>query len=125
MPSKHRKTWRDNPGFHYIEASYGHLYYRWGTGDNVEITHFKVDEQYRRMGYGRELLVLLLLELRDCPPYATVFGFSLAGNDEAHRFYRSVGFTTSVVGGVYDDGRAVVFSARYEDLCRAHGVPPP
>ena len=122
MPSK--KSWRDSPELHHIDTAHGHLAYRWGTGDNVEITHLKVDQQFRGMGYGRQLLELLLRELQDCPPYATVYGFTLFENGEARAFYQSVGFTTSLVAGVYDVGRAVVFSARYEDLCNLHNVTP-
>lgn len=91
-----------------------------GTGANFEITYLKV--QTPRQGIGRLLLVTMLRYFLPNPPYATVYGFTRSGNADAHAFYRAVGFTLSPVQGVYDEGSAVVFSARYDDLCALHGV---
>lgn len=116
-------NWKETAIFCHVETNYGYLYYRWGTGDNVEITHLKVDEPYRGNGYGTELIVLLLQELQEIPPYATVFGFTRWENLEARLFYRSVGFGLSLVSGVYADGKCVLFSAHYDHLKEVHGLP--
>lgn len=93
----------------------GWIVWRTGTGGNAELLHLRV----RRPGHGvaTELVKLMLAKLKERPPYATVFGFTRVGNESAHGFYRWAGFSLTEVGGVYDDGRAVVFSARYDDLC--------
>jgi GNAT superfamily N-acetyltransferase len=99
----------------------GVIGWRWGTGDNVELTHLRATQN--RNGHGRRLLVGMLLALRAEPPYCTVFGFTRTGNLVAQEFYRAMGFTLTPVAGVYADGAAVLFSARYDDLCRLH-LPP-
>jgi GNAT superfamily N-acetyltransferase len=101
---------------------WGLVRWRWGTGDNVELTHLRANTP--GAGNGRRLLRAMLTILRDDPPYATVFGFTRTGNAEAQAFYRAMGFTITPVAGVYADGTAVLFSARYDDLCRLH-LPPP
>ena len=103
-----------------IQDRRGHIAWRWGTGDNVELTHLKASEEGK--GYGKSLLRDMLTVLKQNPPYATVFGFTRTVNLKAQAFYQDNGFILTRVAGVYDDGGAVVFSARYKDLCELHGV---
>lgn len=105
--------------FHTIhQEQEGIIAWRWATGDNVELTHLKV--QTPRKGCGRRLLRAMLVKLKEEPPYHTVFGFTRVGNIRAHAFYRAMGFSLSLVTGVYADGAAMIFSAPYLDLCRKH-----
>jgi hypothetical protein len=99
-----------------FESEDGYVVWRRGTGDNVELLHLR---SYRP-GAGTRLLRVMLTRLKDDPPYATVFGFCLRSNPKAQEFYLRQGFTLSFVTGVYAEGEAVVFSARYDDLCRRH-----
>ena len=93
-----------------------YIVWRRGTGDNVELLHlYSIGD-----GWGLRLLCQMLEVLQHTPPYATVFGFTRAGNAKARAFYERTGFTLTEVAGVYDEGRAVVFSARYDELCRLH-----
>jgi hypothetical protein len=103
---------------HYIRCEEGYICWRYGTGGNVEITHIKG----AKSGSGRKLLVNMLYELLDQPPYHTVFGFTRIDNSKARAFYERCGFILSNVEGVYKDGLATVFSATFEDLCKLHGV---
>lgn len=95
---------------------------RWrnGTGGNLELTYLKTT--VARQGIGRKLFRVLLERNLKSPPYATVYGFTRVANVDAQAFYRAMGFTLTTVRGVYDDGEAFVFSARYDDLCQLHGV---
>lgn len=98
----------------------GFIVWRKSTGLNAELLHLKVFKPGN--GAGTTLLKHMLIELKDDPPYATVFGFTRTVNTSAQEFYRAMGFDLSPVRGVYDDGDAVVFSARYDDLCKKHGI---
>lgn len=95
-------------------AGIGYLVWRVGTGGNVEILHLRIHKPGE--GHGRRMLGAMLRCLSTSPPYATVFGFTRTGNTAAQAFYRDVGFTLTPVYGVYDEGDAVVFSARYSKL---------
>lgn len=96
----------------------GYIVWRRGTGGNIEIVHLKTKET--RKGTGTHLLKEMLRRLKAHPPYATIFGFSRIGNESAHAFYRAMGFELTRVKGIYDEGAAVVFSARYSDLLERH-----
>jgi hypothetical protein len=95
------------------ETPDGYIVWRLGTGENIELLHLKSFKD----GGGFRLVRLMLNELLKTPPYSSVFGFTRIVNTEAHRFYEKCGFTLSMVDGIYADGRAVVFSAKFEKLC--------
>ena len=94
----------------------GYIVWRTGTGGNAELLHIRTPNLAR--GAGRRLMMTMVRRLRNKPPYATVFGFTRLDNKAAHKFYRSLGFTLSLVWGVYADGCAVVFSINWPDLER-------
>jgi ribosomal protein S18 acetylase RimI-like enzyme len=106
----------------YVEDEHGYVVWRAGTGGNCELLHLKVREPGN--GHGTRLLREMLLKLRADPPYATVYGFVLESNYSARLFYWKSGFALSAVEGVYADGKAFVFSQRYDRLCELHGIPP-
>jgi hypothetical protein len=99
-------------GYHVTTAG-GYIVWRTGTGRNVELLHIHA----AMPGEGGVLLREMLRQLRARPPYATVFGFCLPHNARAKLFYLTMGFLLSPVQGVYDVGSALVFSARYDELC--------
>lgn len=101
-----------------IESAAGEIFWQRGTGGNVEITYFKSSTPH--VGHGRKLLQEMLRELRKNPPYHTVYGFTRTSNLNARAAYVALGFTLSLVLGVYKDGDAMVFSAPYKDLCEKH-----
>ena len=109
----------DDVELDYVKTEDGFIGWRWGTGDNVELVDLQVNGA-PRTGGGRRLLTEMLRALKASPPYATVFGFTRSPNLDAQRFYAAMGFALSTVVGVYADGSAVVFSARYSDLCARH-----
>lgn len=96
----------------------GYIVWRLGTGQNVEVLHLRAYEP--GSGAGRALLREMLARLKVAPPYATVFGFTQLGNLAAQAWYMEMGFALSTVEGVYADGVAVVFSARYKNLVEKH-----
>ena len=99
-------------GYH-VTAAGGYVVWRVGTGRNVELLHIHAAVP----GEGGVLVREMLRQLRARPPYATIFGFCLPDNARAKLFYLTMGFTLSPVQGVYDVGSALVFSARYDELC--------
>lgn len=98
----------------HFESSDGYVVWRRGTGDNVELLHIRSARLEK--GGGTRLLAEMVRRLRDNPPYATVFGFTRVENRASHKFYLAMGFSLTVVRGVYADGDAVVFSAPYTKL---------
>lgn len=98
----------------------GYIVWRVGTGGNVELLDLQVVPTARGQGVGIGLLRAMLRHLKDNPPYYTIFGFTRTANVEAQEFYAAVGFDLSRVAGVYADGEAIVFSAKYDDLCKRH-----
>lgn len=113
------RTKLDDDELSVVRTNDGFIGWRWGTGDNVELVDLQVTG-VPRTGGGRRLLVEMLRVLKDDPPYCTVFGFTRTSNLDAHQFYRAMGFDMTLVLGVYADGDAWVFSARYADLCARH-----
>ena len=101
-------------GVSLIAAPDGHIVWRRGTGDNVELLH--IASYTLRQGVGRRLISQMVRQLENNPPYHTVFGFTLPDNDVAHKFYKALGFTCSLVTGVYKAGQAVVFSQPFTEL---------
>lgn len=87
-----------------IETAGGHLAWRWGSGQTVEILDIVVTE--RRVGHGRRL-VQMLVDLLATP--AAVWAFTRKGNGIARDFYRGIGFQeAAVLPGFYQDGDAAV-----------------
>lgn len=97
-----------------IHNEKGHIVWRRGTGDNVELLHIRVNDQ--RRGYGNELVKQMILQLQNDKPYSTVFGFTRTNNEVAINFYRKLGFTLSKVDGIYLEQEALVFSQKYDEL---------
>lgn len=87
-----------------IEVDWGSLTYRVGKDRTAEIYDLMVDQGHRRRGVGRRLVERLFLE-----PVEVVYGFTREQNSLAVKFYRSLGFSTSVVKGFYRGGNAVMF----------------
>jgi ribosomal protein S18 acetylase RimI-like enzyme len=96
----------------------GLLAWRRGTGDNVEITWLRAAE--KRVGCGTRLIRDLLLQLKDQPPYYSIYGFTRGQNNTAQAFYIALGFQMHRVDGIYREGMAYVFRESYEYLCRRH-----
>lgn len=106
-----------------LASAHGRIEWQVGTGGNVELTHLRVTEP--RRGHGTELLRAMIGALAyTVVPYETVYGFTRCVNFRAGQFYSKHGFRLSTVNGVYRDGDAVVFSARYKDLCARFGLVP-
>lgn len=102
-----------------IRSASGYIVWRRGTGDNVELLYIKGTEK----GEGYRLFLSMLHALKRDPPYegkGTVFGFTRESNLNAMAFYDRQGFSLSRVRGVYAEGTAVCFSARWVDLLRHH-----
>lgn len=105
-------------GVQHIENENGYVVWRRGSGDNAELLHIRASEL--RQGRGRLLLRAMLIALKDAPPRDTVFGFTRASNEPAIAFYTAMGFRINLVWGLYEEGAAVLFSARYDRLCAKH-----
>lgn len=106
-----------------LTSAHGRIEWQIGTGRNVELTYLRVTEP--RKGHGTDLLRAMIGALAyTVVPYETVYGFTRCENVAAQEFYQSQGFQLTDVNGVYRDGIATVFSARYNDLCTRFGILP-
>lgn len=103
-----------------VERHNGFLVYRQATGDNVELLHIKT--YVTGVGTGRQLVLAMLEELKQRPPYCTVFGFTRTCNEASQKFYTALGFELTPVKGVYQDGSAVLFSQEYKTLLEFNNV---
>lgn len=101
-----------------IDNDDGYIVWRWGTGDNIELTHIR---SIRKRG-GSNLLKAMLMKLLDNPPHTTVFGFTRYDNHRAKAFYLRCGFSLTDVTGIYEEGIATMFSAEFSKLCILHEV---
>lgn len=110
---------------HYIEKylplywlfspSCGYIVWRFGTGENVELLH--VRSFASGQGIGTRLVKAMLRELQKNKPYYSVFGFTLASNAKARRWYHGMGFNTQECGGPYKGDPSVMFSQSFDVLC--------
>ena len=102
---------------HY-QTDNGYIVWRLGTGGNYEILHLRANQP--RKGTGRELLRVMLQRLHQTPPRTSIFGFTWLANTDAQAFYKAMGFDLSKVRGLYTDGQAILFTAKYTDLWERH-----
>ena len=106
----------------FIQDSTGWIVWRVATGRNMELLHLRT--HVRQQGHGRDLIRSMLRAMRTSgrEPYATIFGFTRVANVGSQAFYEAMGFTCTKVAGVYDDGEAILFSARYDHLLNVHRI---
>jgi len=78
--------------YYIIIPDKGHLVWRYGTGDNVEI--FDIEAYKKRQGVGKELFRMLIGELGENPPHA-IFAFVGDDNTDVQKFYKVLGFDIS------------------------------
>lgn len=98
----------------------GFITWRKGTGGNVELLNIAVYQPGQ--GHGKNLLRKMLSQLLSEPPFCTVFGFTRVANLSSRKFYESAGFDLQHVNGVYNDGEAILFNARFTHLVSNLGV---
>lgn len=102
---------------HYIEDHRGHIAWRLGSGNTVEL--FSITASQQRKGYGRSLVRQMLCTLKDSGIH-TVYGFTRERLVHAQLFYKSVGFNLIKLPGFYAEGNAVMFSQNFDVLCAAN-----
>lgn len=103
-------------GVDHVWSDDGYIVWRLGTGGNVELLHIRSFKKH--IGAGTELIRTMLRRLKQNPPYFSVYGFSVATNEEAVSFYRRLGFHVEIVTGPYLEGKAALFSQSYDMLCQ-------
>ena len=75
-----------------IKTSHGYLTWRYGTNANIEI--FNIEVKVKRMGYGTELVKLLLEKCESIFMVTSekmIYGFTKEENIEAKLFYTAIG----------------------------------
>ena len=102
----------------YVGAVYtytpeGYIAWQYSTGENVEILFIEVNEG--RKGIGRKLIKSMCEVIE---PYHSVFVVRLASNEIAGNFYRSLGFTETLVKGLYRGDDAVIGVVPFKQLCQ-------
>ena len=96
---------------HIYRHQVGFIVWRTGTGGNTELLHIRTWDKGK--GHGRRLVYHMLDRIN---PYFSVFGFTRVGNDEAQKFYGTLGFNLQEVSGLYQDGQAIMFWQSYKLL---------
>lgn len=99
----------------------GYIVWRLGTGGNIELLHIRVFEL--RKGYATMLVRMMLEELKQHPPYHSVFGFAVASKPDIGEIYRHLGFETETIVGMYQSGGTIVFHQEYAKLCTHYDIP--
>lgn len=84
-------------------AYYGYIVWQCSTGENYEILFIEVAEP--RKGHGTRLIKEMMKLIK---PYHSIFVFRRACNEEAGKFYRSLGFQETIIKGLYKDEDAVL-----------------
>lgn len=100
-------------GAEYIYLDIGYIAWQVSTGENIEIIFIESKEIGH--GFGKELIKKMVEKIK---PYHSVFVFRLASNENAGKFYRSLGFRETTVQGLYKDVDAVLGVVSYETLCQ-------
>lgn len=103
------------PLYYVFSPRHGYIVWRLGTGENMELLH--VRSFVSGQGIGTRLVKAMLRELKKNKPYHSVFGFTLASNTTARRWYHSMGFNTQECDGPYKGGPSVMFSQSFDVLC--------
>jgi ribosomal protein S18 acetylase RimI-like enzyme len=86
----------------------GHLVYRPGQDGSCEVYDLLVEEDQRRQGIGSRLVQELFSHV-----HGTLYGFTQQSNEVAQRFYRSRGFSLTLVPNLYRGGHGVMFTKRH------------
>jgi ribosomal protein S18 acetylase RimI-like enzyme len=108
-----KERMKDYVGAKYIYREYGYVAWQVSTGENIEIIFIEVNEKGR--GYATKLITEMCTLIK---PYHSVFVFRLKSNETAGHFYRKLGFTETVIPGLYAGDDAVLGVVKYDDLCR-------
>lgn len=103
---------KDYKGVEYIYRDYGFIAWQMGTGENVEIMF--IETLVPRKGYGKRLVREMLKEIKS---FNSVYVFRLERNEDAGKFYRSLGFRESLILNLYKEN-AVLGVVKYTDLCQ-------
>lgn len=98
-------------GYELLYHDWGYIAWQMGTGENVEILFLEVKEP--RKGYGRALVQEMKKRIT---PYHSVYVFRRAINEDAGKFYRALGFTETLVKGLYRNEDSVLGVIAYKDL---------
>ena len=100
-------------GAYCLHKRFGYIVWQVSTGENVEILFISVIAP--RKGYGKRLLKEMCEEIR---PFNSVFVFRRKCNEQAGKFYRTMGFKEMVVKGLYKDEDAVLGVVNYDELVK-------
>ena len=98
-------------GTQYIYHKDGYIVWQTSTGENVQILFIEVKTP--RNGVGTSLLRDMCESIN---PYHSVFVVRRATNEAAGKFYRKVGFTETLIKGLYKGEDAVLATISFEQL---------
>ncbi len=94
----------------------GYIAWQVSTGDNVELMFIETVEPLN--GFGKELIRRMCKRIE---PYHSVFVVRLAKNENAGGFYQKLGFTETLVPGLYAGDDAVIGVIPFDKLKRNLG----
>jgi predicted acetyltransferase len=80
------------------------------TGDSFSVAEFSVAPEFRRRGYGRQLVKFVVGFCREKKRHKLLFANSLVNNEAARRFWAENCFKTTKI--VEEDGRAFYQNVR-------------
>lgn len=104
------------PQYYLFFPGKGYIVWRLGTGENIELLHVRSFQPGKKLGV--RIVRAMLREIgKRKPPFYSVWGFALASNETAIRWYQSMGFNTEECAGPYKGGPSIVFWQSFEKLC--------
>lgn len=92
----------------------GYIVWRLGTGENIELLHIRTFSQGK--GHGGWLIKSMIFDLKNSPPYYSIFGFSLASNVRAIGMYRKAGFKIIECPFPYKYDKSIIFCESFVNL---------
>lgn len=108
----------------YVWFDWGHVAWHFSTGENVELLFIQVRDPGK--GDGKRLIEAMCRRLigKGREPFNSVFSFRRTDNQEAERFYASLGFEQRDLGeGIYKGIGATVAWIGWRALLERVGVP--
>lgn len=104
---------RTYKGAEYIYTDDGYIAWQYSTGENIEIIFIEAKE--KGLGIGRKLVTEMCKVIN---PYHSVFVIRLASNEEAGKFYRSLGFREYIIRELYRGDDAIIGVVPFAKLCQ-------
>jgi len=100
----------------------GYMAWHLSTGENIEILFVEIHPSLRGQGLTSQLFAEFCQRAKLNPPYNSVFAFTRADNEIAHRMYLRFGFYLKRIPNLYKHLDAYLAVVNFQKLCEKLGV---